>query len=180
MRRPPITRSYSRPSSLRTLSIAACMRRRFSGFVQSIIGSFVNCSGGLMTMRVSSARLASRAGWVRVAISASFQFRSEDAFVAGTSGLLLASVYPQLDALSWFGTPEPPHPPAKAVFYTGQRHVGWPGRPSKIFPRPGRFSPPLNVEVIQKRASDYSPKGRNHVYRLKGEERWQMLSCTPN
>src|SRR6516165_3084210 len=164
MRRPPITRSYSRPSSLRTLSIAACMRRRFSGFVQSIIGSFVNWSGGLTTMRFPAVRLASRAGWVRVAISASFRFRSEDALVAGSSGLPPASVYAKLDALNWFGTPESRHPLETRYFIPGKDLRRALDGTSKIFHRRGRFSLAPNVEVIQKRTSEYSPKGRNHVY----------------
>jgi predicted enzyme related to lactoylglutathione lyase len=40
------------------------------------------------------------------------------------------------------------------------------GVTSKIFRTPGRFSPAPNVEVIQKRTSEYSPNGRDHVYRI--------------
>src|ERR1039457_2870388 len=39
-RRPPMTRSYSRPSWLKTKSKAACMLRAFSGDLKSMNGSF--------------------------------------------------------------------------------------------------------------------------------------------
>ena len=72
-RRPPITRSYSRPSSLRTFSMAARMRRVFSGFVQSMEGSFVNLVGMRALLMVALLRVPSRAGDIVVAISGSSQ-----------------------------------------------------------------------------------------------------------
>src|SRR5271165_7124676 len=52
-RRPPITRSYSRPSSLRTVSIAARIWRAFSGLLKSTDGSFLNCVRTLVALRPS-------------------------------------------------------------------------------------------------------------------------------
>src|SRR5271165_2742922 len=69
-RRPPITRSYSRPSSLRTFSIAARMRRVFSGLLQSMEGSLANCSGIGALLMVAARRVPWRAGVIVVAISA--------------------------------------------------------------------------------------------------------------
>src|ERR1017187_7064452 len=71
--RPPMTRSYSRPSSLRTFSIAGRMRRAFSGLLKSTDGSFLNASGIWALLMVAEMRLPSRAGVVVVAISASSQ-----------------------------------------------------------------------------------------------------------
>src|SRR5271157_4556416 len=66
-RRPPMTRSYSRPSSLRTVSMAARIRRACSGLLKSTDGSFLNCSGML------SAFKPSRVGASVVAIGVSSQ-----------------------------------------------------------------------------------------------------------
>src|SRR6516162_1346810 len=62
--RPPMMRSYSRPSSLRTFSMAARMRRALSGLLKSTIGSFLKVVG----MRGASTGL----GVVVVTINASF------------------------------------------------------------------------------------------------------------
>ncbi len=72
-RRPPITRSYSRPSSLRTFSMATLMRRVFSGLLQSMEGSFVNSVGMRALLMLAAMRVPSRAGVMVLAISASSQ-----------------------------------------------------------------------------------------------------------
>src|ERR1019366_8806473 len=71
--RPPMTRSYSRPSSLRTFSMAAFMRRAFSGLAKSTEGSFLKVAGIWALLTVAEMRVPSRAGVVVVAISASSQ-----------------------------------------------------------------------------------------------------------
>src|ERR1022692_3513382 len=68
-----MTRSYSRPSSLRTFSMAAFMRRAFSGLLKSTEGSFWKVAGIWALLTVAEMRVPSRAGVVVVAISASSQ-----------------------------------------------------------------------------------------------------------
>src|ERR1035441_2336387 len=68
-----MTRSYSRPSSLRTFSMAAFMRRAFSGLLKSTEGSFLKVAGIWALLTVAEMRVLSRAGVVVVAISASSQ-----------------------------------------------------------------------------------------------------------
>src|ERR1039458_5843667 len=68
-----MTRSYSRPSSLRTFSTAAFMRRAFSGLAKSTEGSFLKVAGIWALLTVAEMRVPSRAGVVVVAISASSQ-----------------------------------------------------------------------------------------------------------
>ena len=72
-RRPPITRSYSRPSSLRTFSMAERILRTFSGLLQSMEGSFWKVSGIRALLMVAAPRVPSRAGVIVLAISASSQ-----------------------------------------------------------------------------------------------------------
>src|ERR1019366_1670426 len=71
--RPPITSSYSRPSSLRTFAMAAFMRRAFSGLLKSTEGSVWELVGIWALLMVAEMRVPSRAGVVVVAISASSQ-----------------------------------------------------------------------------------------------------------
>src|ERR1019366_1404667 len=71
--RPPMTSSYSRPSSLRTCSMAAFMRRAFSGWLKSTEGPFWKVAGIWALVMVAEMRVPSRAGVVVVAISASSQ-----------------------------------------------------------------------------------------------------------
>src|ERR1035441_5772027 len=68
-----MTRSYSRPSSLRTFSMAAFMRRAFSGLAKSTEDSFLKMAGIWALLTVAEMRVPSRAGVVVVAISASSQ-----------------------------------------------------------------------------------------------------------
>src|ERR1039458_2692111 len=68
-----MTSSYSRPSSLRTFSMAAFMRRAFSGLLKSTEGSFLKVAGIWALLTVAEMRVPSRAGVVVVAISASSQ-----------------------------------------------------------------------------------------------------------
>src|SRR5664279_5569655 len=71
--RPPMTRSYSRPSSLRTFSMAAFMRRASSGLLKSTEGSLWKVAGIGALLMVAEVRVPSRAGVVVVAIGASAQ-----------------------------------------------------------------------------------------------------------
>jgi hypothetical protein len=81
-------------------------------------------------------------------MNASFRFRREDALIAGSSGLLPASLYLKLDALSRSGTPEPAVSTGKPNILHRQRSLKWSGYSVENIPQRG------SIFTLPKRRSD--------------------------